>query len=68
MQRGLMQFEANAGPDQPAQMSRLIGACIVHLQDPVETVVYVDKQRIVRSDCMEAHADLDLHVSCQQIA
>ena len=34
--------------------------------ESMDTVLYVDEQRILRSDCTDAHADLDL--SCPQIA
>ena len=30
------------------------------LTESVDTVVYVDKQRLSRSDCMDAHTPLDL--------
>ena len=32
----------------------------------MDTLVYADNQRMLRSDCMDGHADLDLH--CLQIA
>ena len=32
----------------------------------MDTVVYVDEHRMLRSDCTDAHADLDLR--CPQIA
>ena len=51
----LLQFADNTGPDQPAHK------CL-HCQhtELVDTVVYVDRQRLLRSDCIDAHADLDL--------
>ena len=52
-----MQFADNAGPDQPAHLCRLIWTFIVRL---VDTVVYVDEQRMARLDCRDAHADPDL--------
>ena len=36
------------------------------LTESMDTVVYVDEQRMLRSDCIDAHADLDL--CCLQIA
>ena len=36
------------------------------LTESVDTVVYVDEQKMPRLDCKDAHADLDLH--CPQTA
>ena len=36
------------------------GLCC-RLTESVHTVVYVDKQKVPRLDCTDAHADLDLH-------
>ena len=33
------------------------------LTESMDTVVYVDEQRMSRSDCMDAHAELDLRYS-----
>ena len=35
------------------------------LTESMETVVYVNKQRMLRSDCADAHTDLDIH--CPQV-
>ena len=51
-----MQFADSAGPDQGLQ-------CL--LTESMATIVYVYEQRLLRSDCMDAHADLDL--CCPQI-
>ena len=50
-----MQFADNAGPDQPARMQALI-----NLTESMDTVVYFDEQRMLRSECSDAHTDLDL--------
>ena len=47
-----MPFADNTGPDP--------------LTESMDTVVYVNKQRMLKSDCTYAHTDLDLH--CPQIA
>ena len=48
-----MQFLDNAGPDQP-----------VHpLTESMDTIVYVNEQRILRSDCMDVYTDLNLQCS-----
>ena len=60
-----MQSVDTAGPDQPAQMCRLISAFIVHLQKQ-RILKYMSVKRILRSDCMDGYADLNLH--CLQIA
>ena len=39
---------------------------LCQLTEPVDTVVYADKQKIPRLDCTDTHADLDLW--CPQIA
>ena len=52
----LVQPVDNAGPDQPAHMH-------CPLSESMATIVYVEKQRMLRSDCMDVHADLDLHNS-----
>ena len=52
MKRTLMQTSYNADPDQPV------------LTESVDTVVYVDGQKMPRLDSTDAHADLDL--SCPQ--
>ena len=54
--RALMQFEDNAGPDQGLRRP---------LTESVDTVVHVDEQRLLRSDCTDVHADLDLR--CPQM-
>ena len=46
-----MLFADNAGPDLGMR-------CPV--TESMDTVVYVDKQKMLRSDCMDAHTDLDL--------
>ena len=53
MKRALMQFADNAG-------------LLCPLTEPVDTVVYADKQKIPRLDCTDALADSDL--PCPQIA
>ena len=51
----LMQFANNEG-DQGLRCP---------LSESMGDVVYVNKQRMLRSDCMNAHADLDVH--CPQM-
>ena len=64
-----MQFADNAGPDQPAQISLRRSACAFaqadqdrscSLTESMYTVVYVDEQTMLRSDCWDAHAHLEL--------
>ena len=50
-----MQLADKVGPDQPARM----GLCCL-LTESIDSVVYVNKQRITRIDGMDAHADLRL--------
>ena len=53
--RALIQFVDNAGPDQPAHQADLGLHC--PLTESMDTVVYVDEQRMSRSDCTdEAHS------------
>ena len=49
-----MQFADNAGPDQPAQMCRLILAFIVCIQNGL-----LREQRMSRLDCIDAPTHLD---------
>ena len=51
-----MQFADNAGPDQGLRCP---------LTESMDTAAYVDKHRMLGSDCTVAHADLDL--CCPQI-
>ena len=51
-----MQLADNAGPNQGLRCP---------LTESVDTVVYVDEQKMLRLDCIDAHADLDL--LCPQI-
>ena len=46
-----------------AQISLRISDQGLHcpLTESMDTVVYVNEQTMLRSDCMHAHADLDLH-------
>ena len=53
-----MQFADNADPDQPAGMR-------CPLTESLDTIVYVNEQRMSRPDWTDAHADLDLR--CKQI-
>ena len=39
-----MQFADNTSPDQPAQMCRLIWACVVLLTESMDTVVHVIRE------------------------
>ena len=48
-ERPIMNFADTAGQDQ--------------LTEAMDTVVYVFEQRMSRSDCMDAHTDLDLRCS-----
>ena len=57
-----MQFGDNTGPDRSVQADQ--GLCYP-LTESMGTVIYIHEQRMLRSDCMDVHADLDLH--CQQI-
>ena len=57
MNRVLMQFADYAGPDQPGLIQGL--HCL--LAESVDTVVYLNEQRMLRSNCKDLHADLDLH-------
>ena len=50
-----MQLAGNAGPDQPVHMCRLT--------ESMDAKVYVDEQRLRRSDCSDEYADLDHHCS-----
>ena len=52
--RALMQFVDNAGPDQVDQ------GLHCPLTQSMDGVVYVNEQRMLRSDCMDAHVGLDL--------
>ena len=62
-----MLFADNAGPDQPAHLLTQADLGLrCPLTESMDTVVYVDEQRMIRSDCTDAHADLDLR--CPQIA
>ena len=51
-----MQFVDNIGPDQHAHWS-------CQFTESMDTVVYVDKKRMPRSVCMDAHVDLDFGCS-----
>ena len=51
----------NGGPDVQAGL----GLCCPFTES-MDTVVYVNEQRMSRSDCIDAQADLDL--GCLQIA
>ena len=57
--RTLMQFTDNAGPDQPAHTQADLGLRFPDWRIK-DTIVYVDEQRMLRSDCTDAHAHLDL--------
>ena len=48
-------FSDNAGPDQPALRCPL--------PESMDTVVYIDGQRMSGSDCTNAYAHLDLRCS-----
>ena len=54
-----MQFADNTGPDQPAHLG--LRCPLTESMDTVVesmvTVVYVDKLRMLRLDCTDAHAD-----------
>ena len=54
-----MQFADNAGPDQPSFMQADKDHCWA-LTESKDAVVYVDQQRMSRSDCTDVHTDLDL--------
>ena len=60
--RALMQFAGNAGPDQHsnAQADQDL-RCPFTVS--IDNVVYVNEQRMTRSDCTDAHAHLDRHCS-----
>ena len=60
-----MQFADNAGPDQPAHLRRLISAFVARLRNQW---MYVDEQKISRSDCMDAHAHANLDPHCSYVA
>ena len=55
-----MQFADNAGPDQPAHNAQADLGLPCLLTESMDTIVYVEKQRICRSGSMNAHAHLDL--------
>ena len=50
----LMQFTNKVGPDQPVQAEAELGLCFP-LAEWMDTVVYVVKQRMSRSDSAHAH-------------
>ena len=52
-----MLFADNAGPDQPAHTDLGLRC---PLTESMATVVYVDEQKMPRSDCTDAHSHLDL--------
>ena len=54
-----MQFADNTDPDQPRYLH-------YPLTESMDTVEYVAEDKMLRSDCKDAQADLDL--SCLQIA
>ena len=56
----LIKFADIARPDQPADQD-----LCSRLTKSVDTVVYVDEQRMLRSNCTDVHAYLDLR--CPQI-
>ena len=49
-----MQLADNADPDQPAHSRNVILGLCCPLTEPMD-VVYVDEQRLSRSDCNDAH-------------
>ena len=63
--RALMKFAVNAGPDQPMHAQV---ALVLHcpLTESVDTIVYVDEQKMPRVVCTDVQADLQL--CCPQIA
>ena len=69
--RALMRFADNIGPDQPALMRRLIRAFVAQadqglrclLTKSLDIVVYDDEQRMLRSDCTDAHTHLDIQLA-----
>ena len=58
------EFADNAGPDKPAHQRRLISGC--PLTESVDTIVYVDEQKMPRLYCTYAHGHLKLR--CPQNA
>ena len=54
-----MQFEVSADPHQPAQAD--LGSCPI--TESMVATVYVDVERMLRSDFAGAHAVLDLPCS-----
>ena len=56
-----MPFAENEGLDQPAQADR--GLCC-SLTESVDTVRYIDEQKMPRTDCTDVHADL--YIRCPQ--
>ena len=60
-----MHSEDNAGPDKPVQKMQADQGLHCPLTESMDSVVYANKQRMLSSDCTDAHADLDLE--CRQI-
>ena len=55
----LLQFADNAGPDQLHICIADQGLHCPHTES-MDTVVYVEEERMSRSDCTDVHAHLDL--------
>ena len=66
MKRALMQFCGQRRPRSACANAQAELGLHCPLTELMNTVVYVDEQRMLRSDCTDAHVDLDLR--CSQIA